>query len=216
MGSHRSFGHLKHKLWLKEGPGVKLVVWLPTTKSQESTRFPYVQMACDISLESSWQGLQLCLRTHLNLSLLAKLWGSKVGGDPTWAISGLPLKSPGTKSHLDVDPVERYRVYYKGEGGGFPQVWAMVTLVCPCCLWLILPSNVFQLRINHLVWVFCTPVWVNETCELFLIPSQSSSTPFYPSKCCELGSVPRLLLLLFSHIWVFQGVGNASKGLCIC
>jgi hypothetical protein len=26
MGSHRPFGHLKHKLWPKEGPGVKLAV----------------------------------------------------------------------------------------------------------------------------------------------------------------------------------------------
>jgi hypothetical protein len=39
----------------------------------------------------------------------------------------------GEKSHLDVGPVERSRVYYKGEGGGFPQVWAVVSLVCPCC-----------------------------------------------------------------------------------
>jgi len=29
---------------------------------------------------------------------------------------------PGEKSHLDVGPVERSRVYYKREGGGFPQV----------------------------------------------------------------------------------------------
>ncbi len=35
-------------------------------------------------------------------------------------ISGLPLGSPGTKCHLDVAFVERHRVYYKGEGGGFP------------------------------------------------------------------------------------------------
>ncbi len=39
----------------------------------------------------------------------------------------------GEKSHLDVGPVERCRVYYKGEGGGFPQVRAVVSLVCPCC-----------------------------------------------------------------------------------
>jgi len=26
MGSHDPFGHLKHKLWPKEGPGVKLAV----------------------------------------------------------------------------------------------------------------------------------------------------------------------------------------------
>jgi len=37
--------------------------------------------------------------------------------------------SPGTKCHLDVGLVERHKVYYKGEGGGFPQVRAMVSLV---------------------------------------------------------------------------------------
>jgi len=122
--------------------------------------------------------------------LLAKLWGSKVAGVPTWAISRLPLWSPGTKSHLDVGPVKRCRVYYKGEGGGFPQVRAVVSLVCLCCLWFILTPKVLQLRTNHLVWVLCKPVWVSETCQLFLVPSRSSSTPLYPSKCCELRSVP--------------------------
>jgi hypothetical protein len=46
-------------------------------------------------------------------------------------ILGVPLGSPGTKSHLDVDPVESCRIYYKGEGGGFPQVQAMVSFVSP-------------------------------------------------------------------------------------
>jgi hypothetical protein len=45
-------------------------------------------------------------------------------------ISGLQLGSPGKKSHLDVSAVERRRVYYMGEGGGFPRVRAMVSLVC--------------------------------------------------------------------------------------
>jgi hypothetical protein len=27
--------------------------------------------------------------------------------------------------------MERHREYYKGEGGGFPEVWAMVSLVNP-------------------------------------------------------------------------------------
>jgi hypothetical protein len=31
-----------------------------------------------------------------------------------------PDSSPGTKSHLDVGPMERCTIYYKGEGGGFP------------------------------------------------------------------------------------------------
>jgi hypothetical protein len=31
--------------------------------------------------------------------------------------------------NLDVAFMERYRVYYKGEGGGFPQVRVVVSLV---------------------------------------------------------------------------------------
>jgi hypothetical protein len=42
MGSHYAFGYLKHKLWPKERSGIKLTIWLPTTKSQESTQFPCV------------------------------------------------------------------------------------------------------------------------------------------------------------------------------
>ncbi len=44
---------------------------------------------------------------------------------------GTPFRSLGTKYHLDVGLMERHKVYYKGEGGGFPQVWAMVNLVSP-------------------------------------------------------------------------------------
>jgi len=54
--------------------------------------------------------------------LYIKLSHPKVVGVPTLAISGLPLRSLETKSHLDVSPMERCKVYYKREGGGFPQV----------------------------------------------------------------------------------------------
>ncbi len=70
-------------------------------------------------------------------------------------ILGLPFGSPGKKSHLDVAPVERRRVYYKGESGGFPQIWVMVNLVCPSCPWLVLAPKVFRLSINHPVLVLC-------------------------------------------------------------
>jgi hypothetical protein len=60
-------------------------------------------------------------------------------GAPTLGISGLSLGSPGTKCHLGVGPMARHKEYYKGEGGGFPQVWVVVSLVslclpvaCPC------------------------------------------------------------------------------------
>jgi len=61
-------------------------------------------------------------------------------GVPTLGISGLPFGSPGTKCHLDVGLVERHKVYYKGQGGGFPQVRAMVNLVNPS-LFVVRPST---------------------------------------------------------------------------
>jgi len=139
-------------------------------------------MTCNIPLEKSWQGLQLCFRPQTMRGLHAKLWRPKVMGVLTLAISGLSLGSLGTKHHLDVGPVERCRVYYKGEGGGFPQVPVMVSLVCLCCLWFVLAPKVLQLCTNHLALVLCRSMWVDKACQLFLVPSSSSSTPFYPSK----------------------------------
>jgi hypothetical protein len=110
-----------------------------------------------------------------------KLCAFKVVGVPADTILGLPLGSLETKNHLDVAPVERRKVYYKGEGGGFPQVRAVVSLVCPGCPWLVLAPKVLQLCTNHLVLVLCRSLWVNKTCHFFLVPSWSSSTPFYPS-----------------------------------
>jgi len=37
-------------------------------------------------------------------------------------VSGLLFGSPRTKSHLDVGDAKRHKVYYMGEGSGFPQV----------------------------------------------------------------------------------------------
>ncbi len=84
-----------------------------------------------------------------------KLRALKIARVLVVAISGLSLGSPGTKSHLNVAPVERRRIYFKGEGGDFPQVRAMVSLVCPSCLWLVLAPKVLQLCTNHFVLVLC-------------------------------------------------------------
>jgi hypothetical protein len=48
----------------KKGRGSKLAIWLSNTKSQESTRLPCVQVACNMPLESSQRELQLCFRPH--------------------------------------------------------------------------------------------------------------------------------------------------------
>jgi hypothetical protein len=97
-------------------------------------------------------------------------------------ILGLPLGSFGTKCHLDVGLVERHIVYYKEEGGGFPQVWVVVSLMSPSCLWLVLAPKVVQLCTNHLVLILCRFMCVIEACQFILVPSRSSSTPLYPFK----------------------------------
>jgi hypothetical protein len=148
MGSHDPFGHLKHKLWAKERPGVKLAIWLPTTKIQESPQFPCVKVTCNILLKKFWRGYNFVLDLISIGGLHTKLWAPKVVGVPSLG-----------KCHLDVGLVERHKVYYKGEGGvAFPKSrpwWIWI------CLWLILALKVLQLCINQLV-VWFVQVRVND------------------------------------------------------
>jgi hypothetical protein len=90
MGSHDPFGHLKHKLWPKERLGVKLTISLPTTKSQESTWFPCVQVACDIPLESSRRELQCFFKSHFNRRSAHKVMGPQSNGSPNFGNFGTP------------------------------------------------------------------------------------------------------------------------------
>jgi hypothetical protein len=81
-----------------------------------------------------------CYNYAPNLILIrglhVKLWAPKVEGILVVGISGLPLGSLRTKWHLGVGPMARHIVYYiiRGEGDGFPQVRAMMSLVNPCLL----------------------------------------------------------------------------------
>jgi hypothetical protein len=132
MGLHDPFGHSKHKLSPKERSRIKLTIWFPTITSWESPWFPCVQVACHIPLESSRQGLQLCFRPHFNRRSTNKVMGPQSCKSPNFGNFG--SGSPETKWHLSVGPVAKHKVYYKGEGGGFPQVQAVVSLVNLCLL----------------------------------------------------------------------------------
>jgi len=90
MVSHEPFGHLKPKLWAKEGSGVKLAVWLPTTKSRESTSSRRLQMECDGALQSSRGELQLWFRYHSNQRLEPGVVSVQSPGSPTWDSFGTP------------------------------------------------------------------------------------------------------------------------------
>jgi hypothetical protein len=148
MGLHCPFKHLKHKLWPKERP----------LKVGNRPDF----LACRGCVIYHWKALDGGYNFASDLiaigGLHMKVCASKFVGVLLVGISRLPLRSFKTKSHLDVTPVEGYKVYYKGEGGGFPQVWAVVSLVCPSCMWLVLAPKVLQLCTNHFVLVLCKSV----------------------------------------------------------
>jgi len=126
MGSHDPFGHLKHKLWPKGGLGVKMA-------QKVGNHLDFI--VCRWCATYCWKNLDEGYNFGWDLisieGLHAKLWARKVVRVLIVRISGLPLGSLGTKCHLDVGLVERQIIFYKGEGGGFPQVRAMVNLVSP-------------------------------------------------------------------------------------
>jgi len=49
-------------------------------------------------------------------------------------ITGLPTWESREKCHLDVAFMVCHKEYYKGEGGGFPQIWGMMSLLNLCML----------------------------------------------------------------------------------
>jgi len=130
MVSHWPFGHLQLKLWSKKGPGVKLPVWLPTTKSRESISSRRCLKECNTALESSWRELQLWFKSRPDPSLGRGAMSVQSPGTPTRDSFETPTWESREKEPFDVASAENYRVYYMGEGGGFPRVWAVVSLVC--------------------------------------------------------------------------------------
>jgi hypothetical protein len=142
MGSHDPFGHLKHKLWPKEMPGVKLAIWLPTIKSRESILFPYVQVVCDILLESFRRGLQRCFKPHLNQRFAHKVMGSQNRGSPNFENFGIPkwvLKQNVIwmwVSWRDTKYTIRGKVVVSPKSGPW---WVLWVQICP---WLVLAPKV--------------------------------------------------------------------------
>jgi hypothetical protein len=81
-----------------------------------------LSMQVKILLEISHE-LEVCTRSY---------------GRPMWwesqfqELGDSQFGSPKEKCHLDVTPMACHKEYYKGEGGGFPQVWVMVSIVSLC------------------------------------------------------------------------------------
>jgi hypothetical protein len=74
----------------KRRPGVKLTIWLPTTKSRESSRLWCVQVECSTPLESSQGELQVCCRPHPNRRSEQKVMNLQSPKSPNWDSFGTP------------------------------------------------------------------------------------------------------------------------------
>ncbi len=91
--------------------------------------------ACRWSATHYWKALKESYKFSLDFipikGLSKELWSRKVPSVQTGIVSRLLFGSLETKSHLDVGATDRHTVYYMGEGGGFPWIWAVVSQVSP-------------------------------------------------------------------------------------
>jgi hypothetical protein len=104
MGSHCSFGHLKHKLWPKEGPKSN---WQFDSRPEKVGNRPDL-LSCKQRATYRWKALDKGYNFSLDRTsiqgLFAKLWGFKVSGVVVGAISGLPRGSPGREKPFRCRP----------------------------------------------------------------------------------------------------------------
>ncbi len=143
---------------------VKLAVWLPTFKSQESTSSRPPNWECDTSLERSRRGLQVWFRPRCDQTLQSGVISSQSLGTPPGTVFGtiseLRPRSPGSpgslgkKWHLGVGAAECHRVYYREYGGGIlpsPGRGESSESKCP---WLVsTPKGVPECELT--TWVVC-------------------------------------------------------------
>jgi hypothetical protein len=162
MASHWSFGHLQPKLWAKEGPGVKSAIWLPTTKSRESTRSRCALGECNTELESSRRGLQVWFRPRLDRrpgreARMSQSLGSPKSGQFRDSTLGIPGKSviwvqvrwrgtENTIGRMVVAPPE-------------PGPWCV--MLVQVSMWLVPTSNACKMSSNQLVLVLDAGSWPN-------------------------------------------------------
>jgi hypothetical protein len=192
MGLHDPFGHLKHKLWSKERPRD---FWPLKVKNRPD--FFVCRWHATYRWKALDKGYNFDLKPIAIRGLHTKLWAPKVARILVVGIPGLPLRSLETKCHLDVVPVERHRKYYKGEGSGFPQVWAVVSQKLP----MVHPSTqkCWNYALTNVLFSLCKSKWVNKLLVILPNPSLELQHTLLPPKCYKPGNVPNSLLFRCSH-----------------
>jgi len=215
MGSHNPFGYLKHKLWPKEGSGVKVPLWLPTTKSRESPWFIYVQVACHISLEISWQGLQFWFISHLDRRFEKEVMGLQNRGSPNFKNFKSPTWESRDKMTFGCWPHgQAQRILWEGRW------WLPPSSGCgeSCEFVFVCGSSVHHKCSNYartnFLFGLCRFVWIIDLLITFPSPIPKLQHALLPPKCCEPGNTPQLCLFpLFSPL---DSQLSPSRSLGVC
>jgi hypothetical protein len=74
------------------------------------------------------------LRTSLQSEVCTQSYGAQMSQESHFGNFGTPI------CHLDVGLLEKHKLYYKGEGGGFPQLRVVVSFVSSSLL--VFRSNI--------------------------------------------------------------------------
>jgi hypothetical protein len=178
MSPHDPFNHLKHKLWPKEGLGVKLPIWLPNTKSQKSPWFICMQVACHIPLESSWGGLKLWFISHFNWRSTQEIMSLQSCKNPNFGNFEIPnlgvLKQNDIWVHASWPCIKNT---IKGKMMASPKSrwwWVLWICVCTCSSMHQKCSNY---ALTNLLFGLCRFVWIIELLINFPSPYLGILTP---------------------------------------
>jgi hypothetical protein len=155
MGLHDSLERLKHKLWLKEGLIVKLTIWLSTINSQESSRFPCVQVACNIFLERSWWGLQLFFKPHLNRRSTQKVMGPQSRRSPNFENFETPIWESWDKMTFECYSCgHAHSILKEGKVVASPKFEPWWSCESVCCPWLVYARKCSNYALTNLLFGF--------------------------------------------------------------
>jgi hypothetical protein len=99
------------------------------------------------------------MRPHFNRRFAHKVMGLQSRGSPNFGNFGTPTWESWDKMTFGCwSRGQAHDIYYKGEGGGFPQIQAVVSIVSLCLPMACPCTKMLQLHINQLV------VWFVQVC----------------------------------------------------
>jgi len=152
----------------KERSGVKLAIWLLTTKSKKLPWFPCVQVQCDMPLESSQQRIQLCFRRHFNWRSAHKVMGPQSCESPNFGNFGT------LKWVLVFWLNTEYTI--KGKVVASPKSRLWWVLWVRVCLWLVHALKCSNYALTNLLFGLCRCMWVIELLVNLPSPHPRAST----------------------------------------